>query len=190
MADKKVYTVPFMRKLKSRTDYGKRLTLLKSRKLRLVVRKSNKHILAQLIKYGDKGDIVLKSAHSKELAKLGWNMSCGNLPAAYLVGLMIGKKAKGQEAILDLGLQGTQSGSLLYAVLKGAVDAGLKIPYDDQVIPEEGRLSGSHISDYAKKLKDSKKDEFEKLFSGYLNNKKDPEKIKDYFDKTKAKILS
>ena len=49
MANKKTYTVPFRRKREGKTNYKKRLGLLKSKSLRLVVRKSNKHILVQLV---------------------------------------------------------------------------------------------------------------------------------------------
>ena len=42
---------------------------------------------------------------------------------------------------------------------------------------------------YATKLKVDK-DKFERLFSAYLKNKNDPEKIQDYVEKVKEKILS
>ena len=111
MTHKKVFTIPFSRKRERRTDYKARLAMLKSDTLRLVVRKSNKHIQVQLINYVDKGDIVLKSAHSRELEKFGWKISTSNIPAAYLVGLLIGRRAKGKEAIFDLGLQSPKAGS-------------------------------------------------------------------------------
>jgi hypothetical protein len=36
-------------------------------------------------------------------------------------------------------------GSRIYAALKGAVDAGLEIPYNPEVLPDDSRISGEHI---------------------------------------------
>jgi hypothetical protein len=33
----------------------------------------------------------------------------------------------------------------LYAALKGAIDAGLKIPYNEEILPSEDRIKGEHI---------------------------------------------
>ena len=64
--------VPFKRKLQGKTDYRKRLVLLKSGKPRLVVRKSLNNISTQIIAYETAGDKVLVAATSRELLKLGW----------------------------------------------------------------------------------------------------------------------
>jgi len=147
MAKKTRTKVPFRRKREGRTDYKVRLGLLLGEKPRLVVRKSLKHIQAQLISYEPKGDKVLVTAHSKELEKLGWKHSTGNTPAAYLTGYLAGKKmiAKGiKETMLDIGLQA--KGQRLFAVLKGAGDAGVQIPFDKKVVPKDERLNGDHIS--------------------------------------------
>ena len=58
-------SVPFRRKREGRTDYKKRLAMLKSGKARLVVRKTLKNIYAQIIKYDAKGDIIIASACSE-----------------------------------------------------------------------------------------------------------------------------
>ncbi len=154
MVHKKTFTIQYRRKQSGKTDYKKRLALLKSKSTRLVVRKSNKHMLAQLVKYGDKGDVVIKTVSSEHLKKYGWDISTGNIPAAYLVGLLIGKESNGKEAVLDLGLQTPISGSRLFAVLKGAVDGGLKIKCSEEVFPSEERIMGKHAKDV--------KDKFEK----------------------------
>lgn len=187
MAQKKIFTIPFRRKMQGKTNYKKRLALLKSNTLRLVVRKSNKHMLVQLVKYGDQGDQVVNSAHTQKLVDFGWDVSTGNISAAYLVGLLIGVQSKGKEAILDLGLQTPISGSRLFAVLKGAVDGGLKTKLGETVLPSQERITGKHICDYASKLSD---DRMKIMFSNYIKNKKDPKKIQEYFDKTKNNILS
>ncbi len=162
---KPTYKMQFRRRREFKTNYKKRLTLLKSRKPRLVVRKSLKYIRAQIIEYDEKGDKTIASVVSSELKKLGWNFACDNTPAAYLTGLLIGKKAKEKkidEVVLDAGLHTSTKGSRIYAVVKGAVDAGLKLPYDPVVLPSDERISGKHIADYNKKVADMPA-EFEKI---------------------------
>ena len=149
MSTKKPKVIPFRRKREKKTNYKKRLALLTSRKLRLVIRKSVNNILAQLVEYVPSGDKVLFTVKSNALRKIGWENSTSNLPAAYLIGYMLGKKAVDagiKEAILDLGLHSTKS-SRLFACLKGVVDAGLIIPHDEKIIPVEERLKGVHISE-------------------------------------------
>ena len=115
-----------------RTNYKKRLRILMSNKVRLVVRKSLKNLQVSLIDYSAKGDKILFTINSTALGKLGWKFDCGNIPSAYLTGMLAGKKAieKGvKEAVLDLGFNTPSKGSRLYAALAGAIDAGLKIPF-------------------------------------------------------------
>ncbi len=154
--------MPFKRRREGKTDYQKRLRLLKSDKSRLVVRRSLKYITAQVTEFDKKGDRILVAANSKELKKLGWNFACDNLPAAYLTGLLIGKKSLGKniaETVLNSGLHPSVKGSRIYAVAKGAIDAGLKIPVDDEILPSEDRIKGAHISEKFKNLPS----EFEKV---------------------------
>ncbi|MBN2014096.1 MAG: 50S ribosomal protein L18 [Candidatus Altiarchaeota archaeon] len=153
MAKKADYVVQYRRKREGKTDYMKRLGLLKSKTTRLVVRPSNKHITAQLIDYRTNGDMVISSANSKELKKFGWNAATGNTPAAYLTGLLCGLRGqkKGiKKAVLDIGLLQSIKGSRRYAVLKGAMDSGLKIPADEGMFPDEKRISGEHIAQIGK----------------------------------------
>lgn len=145
------YTLPFKRKLVGRTDYKKRLRLLSSRKPRLVVRRSLNSIIAQIVIFGDNGDKTVASANSRSLKKLGWTFACDNLPAAYLTGFAIGKaavKGKVDEAILDSGLYRSTKGNRVYAVVKGAIDAGLKVPAGEDMMPSDDRLSGKHIAKF------------------------------------------
>jgi large subunit ribosomal protein L18 len=107
---------------------------------RFVVRPSNKHLTAQLVEARPSGDRVLASAHSSELKEYGWKGSCGNLPAAYLTGLLAGSRAKAKgltEAVLDIGLHARGPGSRIFAATKGALDAGLTIPHDKKVMPDQ-----------------------------------------------------
>lgn len=151
----------FKRKKAGKTDYRKRLKLLLANKPRLVVRKSLKNILAQIVEYDEKGDKVILSAHSSELKKYGYAGSKGNIPAAYLVGLLAGNKAKKKdikELVLDIGLQNSVKGSRIYSVLKGCVDAGLSIPHSKNILPLDDRVKGKHIKDFdANKFEDAKK---------------------------------
>ena len=141
----------FKRKRLGKTNYRKRLKLLLANKPRLVVRKSLKNILAQIVEYDKKGDKVVVSAHSSELRKYGYDGSKGNIPTAYLIGLLIGNKAKKKdikELVLDIGLQNSVKGSRIYSLLKGCIDTGLNIPHSKNILPMEDRIKGKHIKNF------------------------------------------
>jgi large subunit ribosomal protein L18 len=161
MKIKPTYKMPFRRRREGKTDYKRRLRLLLSKKPRLVVRKSLKYIRAQIVEFNKKGDRTLVFAISKQLKNFGWNYSCDNLPASYLTGLLVGKRAleKGvKEAVLDLGLNPSTKGSRIYACVKGALDAGLKVNVSEEVLPSEERIKGMHISTYIQKFKNIPED--------------------------------
>ncbi|MCD6367918.1 MAG: 50S ribosomal protein L18 [Candidatus Aenigmarchaeota archaeon] len=142
--------IPHRRRRERKTDYRKRLALLKSGKYRLVVRKSNNSTLGQIVEYNKNGDKTLLSVTTFMLRKLGWKHHCGNIPAAYLAGLLLGKKAlekKINDAVLDMGLQTSTKGNRIYAFLKGVLDAGINVPHSPEVLPDENRIKGSHISE-------------------------------------------
>ena len=146
------YKVPMRRRLEARTNYHQRLRLLKSGKPRLVARKSNRHIRAQLILTGPQGDETIASATSEDLAEYGWEAPTGNLPAAYLTGLLAGKRAMEaglESAVLDIGLNTATPGSKVFAVQEGAVDGGLYTPHSEDVFPDWERTRGEHIAAYA-----------------------------------------
>lgn len=186
------YRVPFRRRREGKTDYQARRALIISGEPRLVVRGSLNHMTVQVVKANPQGDEVVVSAHTNELVKsYGWKAHCGNVPSAYLVGLLCGLKAlaKGvKEAILDLGLYPPVKGARIFAALKGAVDAGLNVPHSEEKIPEPERIEGTHIAEYAKILK-SNPEQYERQFSQYLKKKLLPEKLPEHFEKTKNKII-
>jgi large subunit ribosomal protein L18 len=67
--------------------------------------------------------------------------------------LLAGKKALSagvSSAVLDIGLAAPTKGSRVFATLKGMVDAGLDIPYSEDVVPSEERIRGEHIGDEMK----------------------------------------
>jgi len=181
------HEIPLKRRRNKETDYRKRLALLKSEKHRIVIRKSNKYINAQLVKYSTHGDETVVSAFSRELNKLGF-VGTKNIPSCYLTGYLLGKKAlsKGlKEAIVDIGIQTPQHKSRLFAMVKGILDTGLAVPFDVKALPTENMLSGKTIEDYAKSLD---KEKFEKKFSAYLKQGFDPKNMVNAFNTTKKKI--
>jgi len=144
------YHVKFRRRRENKTDYRKRLALLKSGEPRAIVRKTLRNTIVQISLYDEKGDRIVTSANSIELKKLGWNFSTKTLPAAYLTGYLAGKRAiknKLESAVLDLGMQRPTKGGRVFAALKGMLDAGLEIPYSEEILPDEDRLNGKHINE-------------------------------------------
>jgi len=141
---------------KDKTNYRRRAAVLIGRHSFMTVKVSDQNVAAQVLKPTLTGDIVIASAHSRELAKQGWKGSFNNLPACYLTGLVIGKKAleKGVErAVLYIGKD--QFTSRVAACLKGAVDSGVNIPVSEDALPPQERLNGQHIADYANTLKEN-----------------------------------
>ena len=143
-------TMQYRRKREGKTDYRKRLVLLKSGLPRLVIRASNKSVQAQIVTYEADGDRVIATARATELKKLGWDKATGNTPAAYLTGMLLAQKLKGKvegDIILDIGLQKHHKGGRIYAVAKGAIDAGLNVRVGEEVLPSDERISGAHIDE-------------------------------------------
>lgn len=150
MKDGPRHHIKLRRHRDGRTDYRNRLKLLKSRKVRIVVRKSLKNIRVQFVEYSAGGDKILVSTLSSELKKnFNWKYSTATTSASYLAGLIAGKKAidKGiTEGILDLGRNPPTTGNTLFAAVKGIVDAGIKCPYDPVKIPADDRILGKHFN--------------------------------------------
>jgi large subunit ribosomal protein L18 len=182
------YKVPFRRRREGKTDYGTRMKLIDLDKHRLVVRISNANVIVQIITVGENGDETIISAHSKELQRSGWLGGAKNTSAAYLTAYICGKKAlkmNVNEAVLDIGLKRAVKSSRVFAALKGAVDAGLSVPHGELILPDEDRISGKHISDYAESLSD---DDLKKKFSKYLERGLRPVDLPKHFDEIKNKI--
>jgi large subunit ribosomal protein L18 len=193
MAKSSRYCVPFRRRRQGKTDYRTRKAFIVSGKLRLTVRSSISNVTAQIIVAKPHGDEVLISAHSKELARnYGWKAPCGNLPAAYLTGFLCGQKAKAQGigvAILDMGLYSPSKGARAFAALKGVLDAGLEVPYSEEKLPDEKRIAGEHIAQYAQNLA-SDPEGYRSKFSFYLKQKLPPETLPEHFTKVKTDIVT
>ncbi len=142
------------RRLKGKTDYKTRLNLLKSLLPRIVVRKTNRYLIAQYIKSEDAQDKVIIGANSKELLKYGWSKeaegSLKSIPACYLTGLLLGKKIKNKEkdkikVILDIGLQRNIAKGRLYSVIKGLTDSGIDIKHKKDIFPDDKKIKGENL---------------------------------------------
>ena len=190
MAKNGNYRVQLRRRREGKTDYQARKALVISRKPRLVTRASLKNVTVQIIVAKPHGDEVLAAANSRELVKnYGWKAPTGNVPAAYLTGLLCGLKAKAkdvEEAILDIGLVSPTKGSKVFAALSGVLDAGVDVPHSEEKIVKE-RNKGEHIAKYAKSL-GSGSEEYSTKFSKYTAQGVAPEKIPEHFNKVKAEI--
>ena len=187
------YRVPFRRRREGKTNYRARRALVLSRVPRLVVRLTLKHAIVQVIEAEAIGDRVVVSAHSRELAKTyGWLSSGGNVPSAYLTGLLCGFKAMAngvEKAFLDIGLHIPSKGTRIFAALKGVLDAGVEVPHSEDILPDESRISGKHIADYASHLA-SDPEVYQQKFSKSISRGLLPEELSEHFSSVKDKITS
>lgn len=173
MGSKSTFRVAFRRRRQGKTNYRKRLALLKGGKPRLVARKSNRFITVQLVEFDSKGDRTRVHVNSRQLEKFGWSLGKKSVAAAYLTGLLAGVKAKAAgigEAVLDIGFAKPVHKGWWAAVLKGAIEAGLKVKADEKALPGDGRASGKHIEEFSKKPVSKM---FEKAKQGIMKSGKD-----------------
>lgn len=154
----------------SKTDYYARQRLItqdknkyKTPKYRLVVRFTNRDIIAQIVAADLTHDVVLVSAYSHELKRYGIKLGLTNWSAAYATGLLLARRVNKKfslsyegntdvngddynveadeegprpfKAILDVGLKRTTTGSRLFGLVKGACDGGINIPHSDRRFP-------------------------------------------------------
>ena len=184
--------VPLLRRRREGlTDYRARRRAITSEKPLLVVRISNKNVSSQFVRPTVKGDVVLSSTHSRELAKKGWHGSPKSTPACYLLGLLAGKKALAagvNEAVAYNGLVPFIKGSRIAALLKGVVDAGVRVPVGEEAFPSPERLSGKSIADYASKLSSGDRDAYSREFSALLKVGFKPENYPAEYEKVKTAI--
>ncbi len=186
------YSVPYRRKRSGKTDYQSRMKLLSGHSVRVVARRSSKNLWLQAVEFQPAGDRILVSAHSHELRKLGWKGALNNLPAAYLCGLLLGKKAKAKKiakAVFDIGLNVSVKGSVWYAALKGVVDAGVQVPHAKEVLPSDQRVKGEHIAAWAKQLKNSP-EKYQRAFNQYIKAGLAPEQLPAHLEDIKKKVMA
>jgi len=160
------YQVKYRRRREGKTDYQARRRMIiqdknkyNAPKYRMVVRFTNRDVIAQMVRAKIEGDYVYSAAYGHELARYGIPVGHSNYASAYAVGLLLARrtltkfgiadKYQGQtavngedynvtpvadgprplRAILDTGLKRTSTGSRVFATLKGAVDGGIDIPH-------------------------------------------------------------
>jgi large subunit ribosomal protein L18 len=139
------------RRRENKTDYKLRLKLLTSKKKRIVIRKTNKYFVIQLIESIESQDKIIAGITSAELMEKGFDKkfagSLKSIPAGYLTGMLFAKKINNKEEyIIDLGMTRTIAKSRVFSVVKGLIDGGLKITANSKVFPPKERLEGQHLS--------------------------------------------
>jgi large subunit ribosomal protein L18 len=159
-----------------KTNYRKREALLISKQDFVTIKITNQNLIAQVLKPEIWGDRVKVSTHSRELRRYGWKGSLNSLPACFLVGTLLGRKAleKGlKNAVLYVGNKPFTS--RVAACAKGIVHAGVNIPISSESFPSEHRLNGQHIADYAAKLREENIEKYNKHFSSIIREGLAPE---------------
>ena len=171
-----------------KTNYRKRAAVIVGRHSFATVKVTDQNVAAQILKPTPTGDLVIASAHSHELAKHGWKGSTNSLPACYLTGLLLGKKAleKGtSKAVLYIGKD--HFTTRVATCAKGIADSGVNIPISEESLPDFERISGQHIAEYASALK-ANEEEYKSRFSALLKNGLKPEDYPAHFEEVRFKI--
>jgi len=144
----------YRRRREQKTNYLKRLKFLKSGTPRVVLRRTNKYFIAQYVESFEAKDSVKVGLNSSMLLSYGWPKtktgSLKSIPAAYLTGVLMGKKIQESKLtvpIMDLGLQRVLAKSRLQSFIKGLVDSGLDIAHRKEVLPATDRVEGKHMKD-------------------------------------------
>ncbi|MDE1804487.1 MAG: 50S ribosomal protein L18 [Candidatus Micrarchaeota archaeon] len=180
----------FRRRRESKTNYVKRLALVKGNMDRIVVRKSNRRIIGQIVRYDEKGDVVRYSADSNELKAMGWP-SRSNKPTAYLTGILLGSKIKaedkGSEFILDIGLSSPVKDSIPFVFAKGCIEGGMKVRGNIEI--EQKAYDASLIANYAKELKEKDQKAYQRQFGSYIKENVQIEEMPKLFAEAKQKIM-
>jgi len=146
------------RRIENKTNYLKRRRLLESKNPRIIIRKTNRYIIFQYVETKIAQDRVKFMLTSKALLNYGWPKekegSLKSLGAAYLAGILFGKLIKSEkQAIIDTGLIRNTKGSKIHSGIKGIIDSGAKISYNEKMFPEEKRICNENIKDFFEKVK-------------------------------------
>ena len=147
------YVLKFKRRREGKTDYKFRYHMLLSKKPRLVVRRTNKRIIAQVIEYNPEGDKTLVYFASDNLKGIGIEVYPKNRMAAYLTGYVIGMLAKEKgikDMVLDIGLHKHHPKGRLYSVLKGVLEHGINVPHGEGILPDDDLVFKAGNNDYSK----------------------------------------
>jgi len=152
------------RRREGKTDYLKRLKLLRSGKPRILFRRTNSYIISQYIESVEAKDKIIISIDSRKLLDYGWpedfKGSLKSIPASYLTGYLIGKQIKAKKLktpIVDLGMIQALHKTKVYAFIKGLIDSGIEINCKEEAFPEQDRIQGKNLkSDFSNKFNEIK----------------------------------
>lgn len=140
------------RRKENKTDYLKRLKLLKGEKPRIVFRKTNRYIISEYTESKEAQDKVIIGFDSRKLNEYGWPKnaqgSLKSITASYLTGYLMGKtimKQKLENPIVDTGMNRMLHKNKIYAFIKGLIESGIKISCKKECFPEESRIKGNHL---------------------------------------------
>mmetsp|Transcript_17001 Transcript_17001/g.33400 ORF Transcript_17001/g.33400 Transcript_17001/m.33400 type:complete len:257 (-) Transcript_17001:207-977(-) len=202
------FQLKWRRRREGKTDYYSRKRLIcqdkrkyNSPKYRIVVRITKKNIICQFVQSLLEGDHIISSGYSGKIGQKT-EFFCG--PTAfqiayfcgvYLANNILAKKSfenletskntknfsKSVFAILDIGLARATTGHRVFAVMKGALDGGISVPYNEKRFPgynlKEGfdpenfinRALGLHVRHYVTKLKEEDEEKYRIEFGGRIN---------------------
>jgi len=184
----KRYQVKFRRRREGKTDYYARRRLVvqdknkyNTPKYRMIVRVTNKCIIAQIAYARLEGDYIVCAAYSHELKQYGIKVGLTNYAAAYCTGLLLARRmlhkykldgiyqgveeANGEDycveniegkpgafrAHLDIGLARATTGARVFGAMKGAVDGGIDIPHSNTRFPGYDSESKEYNADVHRK---------------------------------------
>lgn len=144
------------RRRENKTDYKFRKRILESGLDRIVIRKTNRYFIVQLVESAEAQDKVKQTISSKDLLKNGWpEKNAGSLKsiaAGYLTGKLAAKQIGKGKFVVDLGMVRTIPGCRVYSVVKGLIDGGVDINANEKVFPSEDRLKGEHLKPEIKEI--------------------------------------
>lgn len=102
------YQTAYRRRREGKTDYRARRSMVQqdktkhgAAKYRLVVRFTNKDVVAQIVSAEVCGDKVLQAAYAHELPAFGLNFGLTNYAAAYATGLLLARRTLTKLSIAD-----------------------------------------------------------------------------------------
>ncbi len=141
------YSKILRRLREEKTNYKKRGIMLMGKRDFITVNITNENTQVQILKPAMTGDKVVASAHSRYLLEKGWKGSRKSISAAYLTGYLAGKKALGKGASDAILYTGTKRYTQrMAAALKGVIDAGVKVPANEETFPPDDRINGEHLT--------------------------------------------
>lgn len=186
--ERAIKDLKFRRRREAVTDYKRRMKLVRGGFERVVVRRSNRIVIGQVVRYDPKGDRIVARADSKELVKLGWPARA-NRATAYLTGFLLGRKLDGKKGsyILDIGLARSSSSSIPFAFGKGCADGGMNIKGTFSINDSFYNCTG--LSKYAADMKKEDPDGYKNRFSSYIKDGIDPVSLGAKFASVKEKLL-